>query len=354
MGTRTGRAGVALLIAVAATVTAPLAAQACACGGFVGNDTVRVQQETAVVELGQGAEVVTMRFAADTAATTAAWVMPVPAKATVELGAPELFDQLDQLSAPEVREVEVESDDDSRAGGAQPPGTGVTVTERVAVGPYDVAQLAGNDPSAVASWLTANGFTLPPKLAGGLAPYLAEGWQLVAVRLTGASGGTLRGLLPPLKVAFPVDAPVYPMRLSGLAATPQALRLYVLADHRIDATSPAPAAGDLTVSFAGRNDQARFPAIPATASGPAFVTRFDGQWSTPGVISADVAFTRSATDEPHREVVTHTTTVKRRGAVPKPVDDADQDTLVFVLGGVVIVLAGAATVTGVALLRRRR
>ncbi|TCO65251.1 DUF2330 domain-containing protein [Actinocrispum wychmicini] len=273
-------------------VATPMTAQACACGGFVGDQKVRVGQETAIVALDQGKETVSMQFAADTTATRAAWVMPVPTKADVSLGDEKDFTYLDDFTKPEYRDVRTGSGVGGGNMAAAPPGGGVTVSQHTQIGPYTVAQLTGRTSADVAQWLTDNGFSLPPQLATGMTPYLDGGWSFAAVRLTAAQGGTLHGVLPPLRIAFDTADPVYPMRLSGLATTPQALRLYVLAPHKMDATSPAPNQ-EFQLYFAGRDD-----------SRNTYVTRYDGQWGTPSVITQDVRITQSANDDPHREVVT--------------------------------------------------
>jgi hypothetical protein len=77
------------------------------------------------------------------------------------------------------------------------------------------------------------------------------------------------------------------MRLSGLARTPQSLRLYVLADHRIDASGPS-----LELYFAGR-DETRGK----------FVTRYDGTWQDPSEITSDIQLATARTDDPYRTVI---------------------------------------------------
>ncbi|TDQ05624.1 DUF2330 domain-containing protein [Labedaea rhizosphaerae] len=343
-------------------VASPLAAQACGCGGFVADEKVSVHQETAVVQLTPGHEVVSMQFAADTTATKAAWVMPVPRRASMELGDQALFDQLEQLTAPEVRTVEVEGDDDGdgRGAGAAPPSSAppVSVTDRVTLGPYDVAQLTGSDPKAVAKWLTDNGFTISPKLSEGLAKYLSDGWQVVAVKMSGAGDHSLGGVLPPLRVSFDSPRAVYPMRLSAGASTPQSLRLYVLADHKMSATSPAPADGELQLYFAGVNDQARYPAVPATAGTPTFVTRYDGDWPTPSDITDDISFTQAPDDQPYKTVITQRKVVHHSVTAAADSSDSKSDFwhsgTALTLGIVVLALALVSTATGAVMLSRRR
>ena len=49
------------------------------------------------------------------------------------------------------------------------------------IGPFDVTRLAAQDPAALAKWLTDNGFPHPDGLDANLAPYVADGWEIVAV-----------------------------------------------------------------------------------------------------------------------------------------------------------------------------
>jgi Uncharacterized protein conserved in bacteria (DUF2330) len=277
-----------ILLAIAAItlvqLASPMAAQACACGGFVADEKVQVDREDAVVELGGGREIVTMRFSARSTAQRAAWVMPVPAKSDIGLGDPQVFLDLERLTRPEYRSSGRKGDG---VGGAAAPGSGVTVLEQAKVGPYETAQLTGKDPAEVAEWLRQNGFTLPQNLGDGLRPYLADGWVIAAVKLAAEPDKQLNGQLPPIRLSFATNDPVYPMRLSALAATQQQLRLYVLADHRVEASGP-----DLTLYFAGRDE-----------SRDKFVTRYDGTWPTPADITSDIRLTPTTSDETFRTVI---------------------------------------------------
>jgi hypothetical protein len=294
---------VAMVAALAAGMMAvdPAPSGACACGAFVANDKLRAQQETALVELTGRTESITLSVQARSEATQAAFLMPVPARARFEVADGKLFTELDRISRPkvEVRRVTVDGD-----GAGAPPGSvdGATVVDHVEIGPYEVAQLAGTDATAVSRWLGDNDFTLPAALHGALGPYLAEGWLVVAVRLAPTSGNLSAGL-PPMRLAFETDTPVYPMRLSATAEGRQPLRLYVLADHRIDISNPAPKGSPPELTFAGEvKPDPGYPALSAALAGPRFLTRYDGQF-WPAQITDDIRFTRSATDEPHRAVV---------------------------------------------------
>src|SRR5699024_3720579 len=106
-------------------------------------------------------QAITLNLAAETEATSAAFIMPVPARADFRLADGELFTELDDVSQPRVVYREVERDGDGAAAGASPPGGGdVTVTDRVEVGPYEVAQLTGKNSHSVTTWLGEQNFTL--------------------------------------------------------------------------------------------------------------------------------------------------------------------------------------------------
>lgn len=332
------------MAAMAATLVTlrPSASGACACGAFVANDKLSAQQETALVDLNGRTESITLSVLARSTAHEAAFLMPVPSRARFEMADADLFAELDEISKPdvEVREVVVDGDG---SGGAAPPGGGATVVDRVEVGPYDVAQLAGTDATAVTAWLGDNGFTMPADLSGALTPYLADGWLVIAVRLA-PSSGSLEDGLPPMRVSFETDTPVYPMRLSATAEHPQPLRLYVLADHRVDISNPAPSGAGPELTFAGRVEpDPRHTELAKALPGPRFLTRYDGEFQ-PDLITSDILLTTAATDEPYRAVVVVTEYVT--SSWPVPVEN------LTVLA--VIAVASTVTVMTVVAIRRRR
>ncbi|MEU6074056.1 DUF2330 domain-containing protein [Micromonospora sp. NPDC047074] len=311
----------------------PAISGACACGAFVANDKLRALQETALVELTGRTESITLSVQTRSEANQAAFLMPVPARARFEVADGKLFTELDRVSRPdvEVRRVRVDG-----GGAGAPPGAdrGATVVDHVEIGPYEVAQLAGTDATAVTRWLGDNDFTLPVALEGALGPYLAEGWLVVAVRLAPTSGSLSAGL-PPMRLVFETDTPVYPMRLSATAENRQQLRLYVLADHRMDVSSPAPQGSVPELTFAGEvKPDPQYPTLSKALVGPRFLTRYDGEFN-PAQITDDIRITRSATDEPHRAVVFVTEYV--RSPWPMPAVPLILLGLTLVAGAVVLV-----------------
>ncbi|UQW99740.1 DUF2330 domain-containing protein [Streptomyces sp. RerS4] len=309
----------ALLFALLATQVGALVnpAYACGCGAMVPDASSRigVDRETSVVRWDGRTEEIVMRFTVGGDALRAAWIMPVPGRASVELGDPALFSQLAELIRPErrVRTYFWPRNNDwpfSAAGvdgagamapGAAAPSVGVVGRERL--GDFDVARLTATDPDALRTWLEDNGFRLPDRLAVELRPYVDSGWEYVAVRLAPREPGRpLRGELDPLRIRFDSDRLVYPMRLSRLARTPQSLGLFVLADHRMEPRS-AIGGNRPEVTFAG--SLTTDGALADLTGGPrrVFLTAIDQRFPDPARIDADHELRATAKDTPYRRVV---------------------------------------------------
>lgn len=308
----------ALLGLQLASLVAP--AYACGCGAMVPDDqrSVYVSRERSVVRWDGREEQIVMSLTVSGDARTAAWIMPVPNRATVELGDAALFDQLDEETAPAYEKREYfwpRSDDwpfdmfegDGAVGDAAPgdPRSSVDVVGRERLGPFDVARLTATDSGALGNWLDDNGFRLPDRLDTALEPYVRQKWEYVAIRLApedAAGAAPLSGTLDPLHLTFASDEPVYPMRLSRLAATPQALGLYVLAEHRMEPGS-AIGGGEPEVTFAGRLGARAGALGELTAGGTDFLTAVEQDFPRPERISGDHTLRRAAADDTYREVI---------------------------------------------------
>src|SRR5690348_16832080 len=96
-----GIAGVLALGCVAAGVTP---AWACACGGYLPSveSRARASGEKALVRHTEGVEEITLSMAINGSSKKAAWIMPVPGAAELELGDPELFPRLEATTEPKV------------------------------------------------------------------------------------------------------------------------------------------------------------------------------------------------------------------------------------------------------------
>ncbi|MFV5991019.1 DUF2330 domain-containing protein [Streptomyces sp. NPDC056231] len=343
-------------------------AYACGCGAMVpGKDAhVTVDRETSVVGWDGRTEQIVMRLTVRGDAPEAAWIMPVPHRASVELGDQALFSELETLTAPVLATRHYFwprsgdwpfADSGDGVDAAAPPSAAgappVGVVGRERLGPFDVARLTATDPEALQTWLRRNGFELPDRLATALQPYVDRKWEYVAVRLAPREkGALLLGELDPLRLSFASERLVYPMRLSKLAATPQSLGLYVLAAHRME---PAGAIGGEAprVTYAGKVDPAASTASSAnfTATGairelaggkPVFVTAIEQSFPHPERIDGDHELRAGAADTPYR-TMTYRNELLTVAGVPA--------WLLALLG--VVLVAAVAGLLGVRARRRR-
>lgn len=291
-------------------------AYACGCGAMVVDRQSRmtVDRETSVVAWDGRTEQMLMRFTVDGNAPNAAWIMPVPSRATVELGDGSVFDELLTVIAPEHRKRHyfwprsddwpLSSDSSGDMAGAPAPeaAAGVGVVGRERLGDFDVARLTATDPDALRGWLEENGFELPGGLARELRPYVEQKWEYVAVRLAPREkGAVLHGTLDPLRLSFASDRLIYPMRLSRLAKSSQSLGLFVLAPHRME---PRSSIGGYPpdVTYAGKIRPGGVMGS-LTDGGATFLTALDQEFPEPERINDDHELRAADADTPFRRVV---------------------------------------------------
>ncbi|MFG1622177.1 DUF2330 domain-containing protein [Kribbella sp. NPDC049227] len=326
---------------VAAGVTP---AWACACGGYLpdAQSRARAYGENALVRHDAGTEQITLSMAINGSSKKAAWIMPVPAAAKVELGDTALFNRLDHLTRPKVvvrktywpfRDLGIMAGAGDTAGAAAP-GSGVNVREQMVLGPFQVARLGGSTGSAVTDWLRTNGYVVPAGLAANLTPYLSENWEIVAVKLAPRTDGeTMSGATPPLRLTFASDRIVYPMRLSKGASTAQTVTVYVASAHRVDATTLPDAGVQPELLYAGRVQD------DAMTAPTDFLTAYTVTYRDPSKITSDFTFGRATTDDEFQRIEYVTR------------NDGLLSTIGVLLGGVLLIGGGAAVVARV-LVRR--
>ncbi|WUJ70745.1 DUF2330 domain-containing protein [Kribbella soli] len=336
-------AGVLAVGFIAAGVTP---AWACACGGYLpdAQSRARAYGENALVQHDGGTEKITLSMAINGISKKAAWIMPVPAAAKVELGDDQLFYRLDRLRRPKIvykktywpfRDLGIMDNSRGLAGEAAP-GSGVNVRQQMVLGPFAVARLTGSTGTAVTDWLRTNGYVVPATLAANLTPYLTEKWEIVAVKLAPKRDGeSLSGATPPLRLTFASERIVYPMRLSKGATTSQTVTVYVAAEHRVDATKLPDASVKPELLFAGRVEDDALT-TPAT-----FLTAYTATYSEPGRITDDFTFAPAATDAEYQRVEVVTT------------NDGFWSTVGVLFGGLLLIGVVAAVIARV-LVRRSR
>ncbi|WTW94219.1 DUF2330 domain-containing protein [Streptomycetaceae bacterium NBC_01309] len=317
-------------------------AWACGCGAMVPADqgSVRVGEETSAVNWDGRTEQIIMRLSVSGDATEAAWIMPVPSRATLDLGDAQLFDRLEQVVEPVEKTrhyfwprdgdwpfASGSGDGDRQGSGAGPPGAPpVDVLTSGTLGPFEFAQLAATDPNALAAWLGDNGFRMPDGMAESLRPYVEQRWEYVAVRLTPAAAGernaereqgrkkTLGGELDPLQLTFASDRLVYPMRLSQRAANAQTLNLFVFAPHRVEAVADIGGGGKTELLYAGQPDP-EYVRWPTASGAQPYLTAMTRPLPKPSTITADFEF-RAAPSDKHFQRVDYTDELLTVGGVP--------------------------------------
>lgn len=299
----------AVLVAMACLVS-PVSARACACGAVVAD--ARVNGEVAIITWNGSRQSVDLWMRLNGSTSEAAWIMPTPRGATIELGNGDAFGELAQVTAPRVEVRRSYTPNFSwltgrrsgDSGGAQAPP--VEVVEEQRVGPFRVTTLAGSDPQAVNAWLRKNNFPTRDNLTGVFGDYLKRGWVLQAVKLTpSAEAATFEQALPPLRLGFATTTPTYPMKLSSKATSSQPVRLYLLGTTPLGIKTEAAPSQPLEMIYSGGFDPTEIlprSGLPAES----WLTAFEGDLS-PGNITGDFAFRSdpSITNYQRTEVVRH-------------------------------------------------
>lgn len=289
------RGAAAALAVPAAAAMLWLAAQpagACACGIAI-EATISEESGLVIEQPGREQIVLSLDLASD-GSERAAVVLPVPGIPTVDA-----IERGDPLAYLELATVPPEPVVGAGAGADTAGAPGVDVIGRDTVGGYDVSRLAADDPQALNRWLLSNGYTLPPAAESILADYIDEGWSFVAIRLAPEAEGRLK----PLRVSFPTDEFVYPMRLAQLGTEPVNLTLYTLADGErqvdgmttvfaaaVDELEPPPPA-ELAELFAAGTEVTRMEALgvdPASFTSDLLVDPVEPELE-PGPATSDTA-----------------------------------------------------------------
>jgi hypothetical protein len=131
-----------------------------------------------------------------------AWVLPIHGTVTVGLSSDVVFAALDQQTSPNIyppplpqcpQPANCPACEFAGAGGSSGSssgggGPGVTVLAQAVVGPYDTVQVKSTDPTALNTWLVANGYTVPQSVQPIIAAYVNEGFDFLALRLAPGQG----------------------------------------------------------------------------------------------------------------------------------------------------------------------
>lgn len=117
--------------------------------------------------------------------------------------------------------------------------TEVKVWNRLNVGPYEVAILSGTSSQLLTEWLSTNQFHIPDDAEEIIDFYIQKKWYFVAFRVdvqtqNDQKNSTYQAGLPCVKITFPTENPLFPLRISELSsAQNNEIELYVVAKHRM-------------------------------------------------------------------------------------------------------------------------
>src|SRR5262249_4164522 len=116
-------------------------------------------------------------------------------------------------------------------GAALPPSDNVQVSFRGAVGPFDAAVIKSDDPTALKTWLTTNGYVVTDAASGLIDAYVRENKYFVALKLLNGVGVSQ---IQPIVLTFKGTEACVPLRLTAIAANPDMpVLVWVLGQTRV-------------------------------------------------------------------------------------------------------------------------
>lgn len=158
------------------------------------------------------------------------WVIPVPTKPDVSKGSDEILENLREIVAVRYRDVGIMNA--PMTAGWEKDQSAVTVVETKKIDYLDLAVLTATDSQALSNWLKDNGYQYPQESSWILNDYISNGWYFIAVRVAPENQnapdvvqGLAEGHITPLKIVFQAQTPVFPLRISGIEAQAQTVKL---------------------------------------------------------------------------------------------------------------------------------
>ncbi|MBC8072442.1 MAG: DUF2330 domain-containing protein [Deltaproteobacteria bacterium] len=273
-----------------------------------------------VVENGEVEAHIQIEYDPTTDAAQFAWIVPVLATPSFEVGSQQLFVNLANGTVPSygwIGEDEDCSFDDggfgggfescegtggdgaspgSSAGGGDDGGTtggGTEVVLQDTVGAFDAVVLQSTSSDELLTWLADNAYYADPAAAPILQQYIDEGAQFAAFRLT---QGAEVGEIHPVVVRYAGDEPCIPIRLTRIAARDDMdIRAFFLGDARVVSTNYKqvelnPVKLDWIGLGANYKDVVTMAVDSPMADGHGFVTEYA---ATSSVVARDGLFSAS-------------------------------------------------------------
>ena len=270
-------------LAMLTLVGAYVAPAAEACGGFFcTNDPVDQNAERIIFTMNEGGTVSAYIQIEYAGSAPFSWILPLP-----EAIRPDAVEvPADAMAA--FRELEIATDPIfipppapqcalALAAGMVRSEGDVDVVASGEVGPYSFDVVRSADPDALVHWLRDNAYLVTEQMEPLIDVYVAEQFVFLAMRLSPEYGVQD---IEPVKVTYPSNAPMIPLRLTAVAANPNmAVMTWIFANARAVPTNYA----RMTISddaivftgFGGGSNYRELMALGADAyHGQAFATEY--------------------------------------------------------------------------------
>jgi hypothetical protein len=233
------------------------------CGFYVGKAEGTLRNRTSKVVLVHHEDKTVISIMSDYQGDLAqfAMVVPVPVvlqRGQIHIGNPDVVKHLEDYSAP--RLVEYEDPNpcqmfypqaaagslmnapmaESAARRKSADALGVKVEAQYTVGEYDIVILSAKQSDGLETWLTQNGYRIPPGASAALAPYIRDNMKFFVARVNlKEQARTGLDYLRPIQFAFESPKFMLPIRLGMInAAGPQDLVIYLLTENgRVETTN---------------------------------------------------------------------------------------------------------------------
>lgn len=156
----------------------------------------------------------------------------------------------------------------------------VRVLQRREVGEYDASVLAAEDASALARWLGANGYRLPPEASPVVADYIRRHWVFVAMRVLDwvQAKKPVLDAVTPIAIRFRTESLVFPLLISKVSAPARTSLLLLVYDSGPVRCRELPVRYTPPMSSLGPGDSyERRRARLATEGGPGLACEYLGR-----------------------------------------------------------------------------
>jgi len=225
------RAAAGVLLVGGLLLSPGLTPRAHACGGFWCSLQAPVEQSAEqIIFIDNPDETVTavIQIQYQGPSEKFAWVVPIPGDPKIAVSSNTAFQRLRDATDPEYQlKVEVEGMCDPSftgypVGAMFANGASISIVSMGSVGPYDYTTIAV-DPQlpdaadAAIEWFRENGYDLSGVDAAVLGPYLDEGLNLLAFKLTKTAAES-SGSIRPVILTYESERPMIPIRPTAVAA----------------------------------------------------------------------------------------------------------------------------------------